>query len=106
MFLTPREYALLHYLATHPNKVFSQKELLEAVWHYHFYNNSRTIVTHIKRIRQKLAVISNEATRMLVTVRGFGYMLVIPLRTDCIYKQCRETHIIESGMTRSNHIHY
>lgn len=67
--MTPKEIELLYYLATHENKVFTREQLLEQVWGFDFYGDTRTIDVHIKRIREKM----NEYAPMLATVWGVGY---------------------------------
>ena len=52
--MPPKELELLYFLATHPNRVFTREQLLENVWGYDFYGESRTVDVHIKRIREKL----------------------------------------------------
>ncbi|GAB7386222.1 DNA-binding response regulator ResD [Bacillaceae bacterium] len=76
--LTPKEYELLHYLASSPDKVFTREELLRDVWHYEFFGDLRTVDTHIKRLREKLNKVSPEAAKMIVTVWGVGYKLEVP----------------------------
>ena len=49
--IPPKELELLFFLASHPNRVFSREQLLENVWGYDFYGESRTVDVHIKRIR-------------------------------------------------------
>lgn len=71
--LTPKEYDLLLFLATSPEKVFDRKELLKEVWNYEFYGDLRTVDTHIKRLREKLNDVSPEASQMIQTVWGIGY---------------------------------
>ncbi|KGA98550.1 PhoP family transcriptional regulator [Alkalihalobacillus alcalophilus ATCC 27647 = CGMCC 1.3604] len=71
--LTPKEYELLHYLAQAPDKVFSREQLLKDVWNYDFFGDLRTVDTHIKRLREKLNRISQEAAAMISTVWGVGY---------------------------------
>lgn len=75
--LTPKEYELLYYLASSPDKVFSREELLRDVWNYEFFGDLRTVDTHIKRLREKLSKISNNAARMIATVWGVGYKLEV-----------------------------
>lgn len=75
--LTPKEYELLHYLATSPDKVFSREELLKDVWNYEFFGDLRTVDTHVKRLREKLNKISPEAASMITTVWGVGYKLEV-----------------------------
>lgn len=76
--LTPKEYELLHYLATSPDKVFSREELLKDVWNYEFFGDLRTVDTHVKRLREKLNKVSPEAAQMITTVWGVGYKLEVP----------------------------
>ena len=66
--LTPKEYELLIYLAKTPNKVFDREQLLKEVWHYEFYGDLRTVDTHVKRLREKLNRVSEEAAHMIQTV--------------------------------------
>lgn len=76
--LTPKEYELLHYLASSPDKVFSREQLLKDVWNYEFFGDLRTVDTHVKRLREKLTKSSPEAAQMITTVWGVGYKLEVP----------------------------
>ncbi|HJV44768.1 MAG TPA: response regulator transcription factor [Bacillota bacterium] len=76
--LTPKEYELLLYLAQNPEKVFSREDLLKDVWHYEFFGDLRTVDTHIKRLREKLNKVSQDAANMISTVWGIGYKLEVP----------------------------
>lgn len=76
--LTPKEYDLLYYLAKSPDKVFDRESLLKEVWRYEFFGDLRTIDTHVKRLREKLLDISEDAAKMIVTVWGLGYKFEIP----------------------------
>lgn len=76
--LTPKEYELLHYLASSPDKVFTREELLKDVWNYEFFGDLRTVDTHVKRLREKLNKASPEAAAMITTVWGVGYKLEVP----------------------------
>lgn len=76
--LTPKEYELLHYLASSPDKVFTREELLRDVWNYEFFGDLRTVDTHIKRLREKLNRVSPPAAAMINTVWGVGYKLEVP----------------------------
>jgi two-component system response regulator ResD len=76
--LTPKEYELLHYLASSPDKVFSREDLLKDVWNYEFFGDLRTVDTHVKRLREKLNRVSPEAASMITTVWGVGYKLEVP----------------------------
>lgn len=71
--LTPKEYELLYFLAKSPDKVFDREQLLKEVWHYEFFGDLRTVDTHVKRLREKLNKVSDEAAKMIVTVWGVGY---------------------------------
>lgn len=67
----PKELELLYFLASNPNKVFTRDQLLEHVWGFDFFGDSRTVDVHIKRLREKLA--GNEHNWQLKTVWGVGY---------------------------------
>lgn len=67
----PKELELLSYLAGHPNRVFTRDQLLDEVWGFEYYGDSRTIDVHIKRLREKLEGASDEWG--LKTVWGVGY---------------------------------
>ena len=67
----PKELELLYFLASHPNKVFTREQLLEQVWGYDFYGDSRTVDVHIKRLREKLKI--NNSNWSIKTVWGVGY---------------------------------
>ncbi len=67
----PKELELLHYLAGHPNRVFTRDQLLDEVWGFEYYGDSRTIDVHIKRLREKLEGASEKWS--LKTVWGVGY---------------------------------
>ncbi|WP_010631632.1 response regulator transcription factor [Sporolactobacillus vineae] len=73
--LTPKEYDLLYYLAQNPDKVFSREDLLKDVWNYEFFGDLRTVDTHVKRLREKLNRVSENAAKMIVTVWGVGYKI-------------------------------
>lgn len=67
----PKELELLYYLASNPNRVFTRDQLLNAVWGFEYYGDSRTVDVHIKRIREKLEGVSDKWA--LKTVWGVGY---------------------------------
>lgn len=75
--LTPKEYELLCFLAKSPDKVFKREDLLKEVWNYEFFGDLRTVDTHVKRLREKLTSVSEEAAKMIVTVWGVGYKLEV-----------------------------
>ena len=67
----PKELELLFYLASNPNRVYTRDQLLDEVWGFEYYGDSRTIDVHIKRLREKLEGVSDKWT--LKTVWGVGY---------------------------------
>lgn len=67
----PKEMELLYYLASNPNKVFTRDQLLDKVWGFDYYGDSRTVDVHIKRLREKINGVSNQWG--LKTVWGIGY---------------------------------
>lgn len=75
--LTPKEYELLFYLATSPDKLFSRENILQNVWNYDYSVDYRTVDTHIKRIREKLDDISPGSSSMIKTIWGLGYKFEI-----------------------------
>jgi two-component system response regulator ResD len=70
--LTAKEMELLWHLAAHPGRVFSREQLLESVWGYTYCGDTRTVDTHIKRIRQKIGAHENTPWD-IKTVWGVGY---------------------------------
>jgi DNA-binding response OmpR family regulator len=69
--LPPKELELLFFLASNPNKVFTREQLLEHVWDFDFFGDSRTVDVHIKRLREKIDI-PNQIWQ-LKTVWGIGY---------------------------------
>lgn len=67
----PKELELLYFLASNPNKVFTREQLLDEIWGYDFFGDSRTVDVHIKRIREKTEPAEDGWT--LKTVWGVGY---------------------------------
>ncbi|MGI6435754.1 MAG: response regulator transcription factor [Syntrophomonadaceae bacterium] len=67
--LTPKEYELLSFLVQNPNRVFSRQQLLDAVWGYDFWGDSRTVDTHVKMLRESLG----RHRKYIATVWGTGY---------------------------------
>ncbi len=67
----PKELELIHFLARHPNRVFTRDQLLDEVWGFDYYGDSRTIDVHVKRLREKLDGASDEW--LLKTVWSKGY---------------------------------
>ena len=69
--MPPKELELLYFLAAHPNKVFTREQLLEQVWGFDFFGDTRTVDVHIKRLREKLIDLSPHWE--IKTVWGVGY---------------------------------
>ncbi len=67
----PKELELLFHLASNPNRVYTRDQLLDEVWGFEYYGDSRTVDVHIKRLREKLEGVSEHWT--LKTVWGVGY---------------------------------
>lgn len=67
----PKELELLYHLASNPNKVFTRDQLLDQVWGFEYYGDSRTVDVHVKRIREKIDGVSDKWE--LRTVWGVGY---------------------------------
>ena len=67
----PKELELLFHLASSPNRVFTRNQLLDEVWGFDYFGDSRTVDVHIKRLREKLEGISDQWR--LKTVWGVGY---------------------------------
>ena len=71
----PKELELLYFLCSHANSVFTRDQLLDQVWGYDFFGDSRTVDVHIKRLREKLEDYSDKW--QLKTVWGVGYKFEI-----------------------------
>ena len=67
----PKEMELLHYLASTPNRVYTRNQLLDEVWGFDYFGDSRTVDVHVKRLREKLENVSEKWS--LKTVWGVGY---------------------------------
>ena len=67
----PKEMELLFYLASSPNRVYTRNQLLDEVWGFDFFGDSRTVDVHVKRLREKLEGVSESWS--LKTVWGVGY---------------------------------
>ena len=67
----PKEMELLYHLAATPNRVYTRNQLLDEVWGFDYFGDSRTVDVHIKRLREKLEGASDKWT--LKTVWGVGY---------------------------------
>jgi DNA-binding response OmpR family regulator len=67
----PKELELLYHLASNPNRVYTRDQLLDEVWGFEYYGDSRTVDVHVKRLREKLEGVSE--LWLLKTVWGVGY---------------------------------
>ena len=67
----PKEMELLYHLASSPNRVFTRNQLLDEVWGFDYFGDSRTVDVHVKRLREKLEGVSEKWS--LKTVWGVGY---------------------------------
>ena len=67
----PKEMELLYHLAASPNRVFTRNQLLDEVWGFDYFGDSRTVDVHIKRLREKLEGVSDQWS--IKTVWGVGY---------------------------------
>ena len=67
----PKEMELLFHLASSPNRVYTRNQLLDEVWGFDYFGDSRTVDVHVKRLREKLETVS--ANWSLKTVWGVGY---------------------------------
>jgi len=70
--LRPKEYEVLHLLATNKGKVFSREQLLNKIWSYDYFGELRTVDVHIRRLRAK---IEDNENKYIETVFGVGYKL-------------------------------
>ena len=69
--LGPTEYRLLHFFASHPERVYTREQVLDRVWGHNVYVEERTVDVHIRRLRKALAPFGYDG--MIQTVRGTGY---------------------------------
>jgi two-component system phosphate regulon response regulator PhoB len=74
--LSPSEFRLLHFLMTHPGRIYTRAQLLDHVWGDHVFIEERTVDVHVRRLRKALEPSGHD--RLIDTVRGAGY----GLRTD------------------------
>ena len=72
--LTPKEYEMLKLLAENAGKVFSREQLLEKIWGYEYFGDTRTVDVHVRHLRAKLERVP-EMAEAIETVRGVGYRL-------------------------------
>ena len=70
--MTPAEYNLLCYFLHNPDRPLTRDMILNSVWGYEFYGETRTVDVHVQHVRAKIA----DSGLSIVTVRGVGYKLV------------------------------
>ena len=97
----PKEMELIYHLASNPNRVFTRDQLLDEVWGFDYYGDSRTVDVHVKRLREKLEGVSDKWS--LKTVWGVGYKFEVkdkpakggfPLQKSLFGKYLRVTMVI------------
>ena len=71
MEIPPKEIELLYFLASSPNRVFTRAQLLDDVWGFDYFGDTRTVDVHVKRLREKLQGVSDKWE--IKTVWGVGY---------------------------------
>ena len=71
MEIPPKEIELLYFLASSPNRVFTRAQLLDDVWGFDYFGDTRTVDVHVKRLREKLQGVSDQWE--IKTVWGVGY---------------------------------
>ncbi|MCT8139245.1 response regulator transcription factor [Anaerobacillus sp. CMMVII] len=72
MIMTAKEYDLLVFLATNPNRVFSKEQLFEKIWGFDAYGDTSTVTVHIRKLREKVELEPSNP-RMIETIWGAGY---------------------------------
>ena len=70
--LTAKEFDLLHFMARHPNQVFSRQQLLDRVWDVGYFGDASTVTVHVRRLREKIELDPGRP-RHIKTVWGVGY---------------------------------
>ncbi len=75
--LTALEFNLLHFLASHPGRVWRRAELIQEVWDYEYVGDPRVVDVHIGQIRKKIEIDTSQPV-LIQTVRGVGYKFELP----------------------------
>jgi DNA-binding response OmpR family regulator len=75
--LTALEFDLLHFLASHPGRVWRRAELIQEVWDYEYVGDQRVVDVHIGQIRKKIEADASQPA-LIQTVRGVGYKFECP----------------------------
>ena len=79
--LSALEFKLLHFLASHPRRIFTREQLLDEVWGRDRFVTPRTVDVHVRRLREKIEV-QSEKPQLIQTVRGSGYRFSAEARED------------------------
>lgn len=79
IYCPAKELAILHFLASHPNQVFTAGQLYEKIWGYDYYGDAKTVAVHIMRLRKKIER-DPKHPELIVTLRNIGYKFVSPQR--------------------------
>jgi two-component system, OmpR family, response regulator len=77
VLLTALEFDLLHFLASHPGRVWRRAELIQKVWDYEYVGDQRVVDVHIGQIRKKIEIDTAQPA-LIQTVRGVGYKFEAP----------------------------
>ncbi len=77
ILLTALEFDLLHFLASHPGRVWRRAELIQKVWDYEYVGDQRVVDVHIGQIRKKIEIDTSQPA-LIQTVRGVGYKFEAP----------------------------
>ena len=70
--LKPKEYDLLTYIANHKGRILSREKILEEVWGWDYFGDSRTVDVHVRWLREKIEKNPAQPTR-IITIRSAGY---------------------------------
>ena len=73
--LTPKQYALLSLLASEPGRVFSDREIIAAIWSESAYADSKDVKQQVYLLRRRLATVHPDGARLVANAPGFGYRL-------------------------------
>ncbi|MCK4551841.1 MAG: response regulator transcription factor [Tenericutes bacterium] len=75
--LTAKEFQILNYLSSHPNRVYTKEQLFNHVWGFDYYGDMNTVTVHIRKIREKIEI-NSKKPRYIKTVWGVGYKFENP----------------------------
>lgn len=81
VLLTALEFDLLHFLASHPGRVWRRAELIQKVWDYDYVGDQRVVDVHIGQIRKKIEIDTSQPA-LIQTVRGVGYKFEAPNQSE------------------------